>query len=132
MPLAVHWASVRQCVGNPYPVRSGSGFGTAYYGNHSVKAVAKSSGRTIFLPLLTNKRPSEARECAYFKMIAIRVRWLFHNPCLASRVGGVSGGNETQVWADSSHTAIVGAGKLGSAKFPMATAINPGKPSLSQ
>jgi hypothetical protein len=31
---------------------------------------------------------------------------------------------------DSSHTAMVGAGKFGSAKLPMATATYPGKPSL--
>jgi hypothetical protein len=45
---------------------------------------------------------------------------------------GVSGGNETQRWHDSSHTETVGAGKFGSAKFPMATMTYPGKLSLSQ
>ena len=54
------------------------------------------------------------------------------HPCFAMRVGGVSGGNETQGWRDSSHTAMVGAGKLGSPKLPMATAMYPGKPSPSQ
>src|SRR6516164_1359808 len=53
-------------------------------------------------------------------------------PCFATRLGGVSGGKETQGWRDSSHTAMVGAGKFGSAKLPMATATYPGKPSLSQ
>src|SRR5215471_10361606 len=43
-------------------------------------------------------------------------------PCFARRLGGVSGGKETQGWRDSSHTAMVGAGKFGSAKLPMATA----------
>jgi hypothetical protein len=57
---------------------------------------------------------------------------LFYHPCFATRVGGVSGGKETQGWRDSSHTAMVGAGKFGSAKLPMATATYPGKPSLSQ
>jgi hypothetical protein len=56
---------------------------------------------------------------------------IFH-PCFATRLGGVSGGKETQGWRDSSHTAMVGAGKFGSAKLPMATATYPGKPSLSQ
>src|SRR5262249_11544046 len=45
---------------------------------------------------------------------------------------GVSGGKESQGWRDSSHTAMVGAGKFGSAKLPMATATYPGKPSPSQ
>jgi hypothetical protein len=57
---------------------------------------------------------------------------LFYQPCFATRLGGVSGGKETQGWRDSSHTAMVGAGKFGSAKLPMATATYPGKPSLSQ
>jgi len=56
----------------------------------------------------------------------------FYHPCFATRLGGVSGGKETQGWRDSSHTAMVGAGKFGSAKLPMATATYPGKPSLSQ
>jgi hypothetical protein len=34
----------------------------------------------------------------------------------------VSGGKETQEWRVSSHTAMVGAGKFGSAKLPMGTA----------
>jgi len=59
-------------------------------------------------------------------------RQLFYQPCFATRLGGVSGGMETQGWRDSSHTAMVGAGKFGSAKLPMATATYPGKPSLSQ
>ena len=58
-------------------------------------------------------------------------RRLFYQPCFATRLGGVSGGRETQGWRDSSHTAMVGAGKLGSAKLPMATATYPGKPSPS-
>jgi hypothetical protein len=57
---------------------------------------------------------------------------LFYHPCFATRLGGVSGGKETQGWRDSSHTAMAGAGKFGSAKLPMATATCPGKPSLSQ
>src|SRR5947208_16774382 len=55
-----------------------------------------------------------------------------HHACFATRLGGVSGGKETQGWRDSSHTAMVGAGKFGSAKLPMATATYPGNPSLSQ
>jgi len=42
-----------------------------------------------------------------------------------------AGGKETQGWRDSSHTAMVGAGKFGSAKLSMATARYPIKPSLS-
>jgi hypothetical protein len=52
--------------------------------------------------------------------------------CFAARLGGVSGGKENQGWRDSSHTAMVGAGKFGSAKLPIATATTPGKPSFSQ
>src|SRR5215831_14190875 len=59
-------------------------------------------------------------------------RWRLFHPCFAMRFGGVSGGKETQGWRDSSHTAMVGAGKFGSAKLPMATATYPGKPSPSQ
>ena len=55
-----------------------------------------------------------------------------NHPCFATRLGGMSGGKETQEWRDSSHTAMVGAGKFGSAKLPMVTATYPGKPSLSQ
>ena len=55
-----------------------------------------------------------------------------NHPCLAIRLGGVSGGSKTQEWRDSSHTAIVGGGKFGSAKFPTATTTSPGKLSLSQ
>jgi hypothetical protein len=56
----------------------------------------------------------------------------FYHPCFFIRLGATSGGKETQGWRDSSHTAMVGAGKFGSAKLPMATATYPGKPSLSQ
>jgi hypothetical protein len=55
---------------------------------------------------------------------------LFYHACFATRLGGVSG--ETQGWRDSSHTAMVGGGKFGSAKAPIATATYPGKPSPSQ
>ena len=55
-----------------------------------------------------------------------------YHPCFVTRLGGVSAGKETQGWRDSSHTAMVGAGKFGSAKAPMATAMYTGKPSLSQ
>jgi hypothetical protein len=55
-----------------------------------------------------------------------------YHPCLATCLGGVSGGREIQGWRDCSHTAMVGAGKFGSAKLPMATATYPGKPSFSQ
>ena len=51
---------------------------------------------------------------------------------LPATAGGVSGGKDTQGWRDSSHTAMVGAGKYGSAKLPMATVTVPGKPSFSQ
>jgi len=56
----------------------------------------------------------------------------FYHPCFAARFGGVSGGKEIQGWRDSSHTAMFGAGKLGSAKLPMATLTYPGKPVFSQ
>src|SRR6516164_6761254 len=46
-------------------------------------------------------------------------RLLFH-VCFATRLGGMSGGKEIQGWRDSSHTAMVGTGKFGSAKLPMA------------
>ena len=55
-----------------------------------------------------------------------------YQPCFATRLGGVSGGKVTQEWRVSSHTAIFGAGKLGSAKLPIATVTYPGKPSFSQ
>jgi hypothetical protein len=55
----------------------------------------------------------------------------FYHPCFIMRLAGVSGGKDTQGWRDSSHTPMVGAG-FGSAKLPMATAMYPGKPSLSQ
>jgi hypothetical protein len=48
-------------------------------------------------------------------------------PCFLARFGGVSGGKETQGWRVSSHTAMVGAGKFGSAKLPMATGDVSGK-----
>src|SRR5258707_15050636 len=57
-------------------------------------------------------------------------RWLFH-PCFATRLGGVSGGRETQGGRDSSHTLMVGAGEVGSAQLPVARATCPGKPSTS-
>src|SRR5215469_12642014 len=53
-------------------------------------------------------------------------RCFFYHPCFAMRLGGVSGGKDTQGWRDSSHTTMVGAGKFGSAKLPMATATYPG------
>jgi hypothetical protein len=59
-------------------------------------------------------------------------RCFVHHPCFAMRLGGVSGGKDTQGWRDSSHTPMVGAGKFGSAKLPIATATYPGKPSPSQ
>jgi putative tryptophan/tyrosine transport system substrate-binding protein len=52
------------------------------------------------------------------------------HPCFAIRL--VSGGNETQGWRVSSHTEMVGAGKFGSAKLPMATATISGKASGSK
>src|SRR4029079_648991 len=55
-----------------------------------------------------------------------------YQACFGARLGGISGGKDTQVWRASSHTAIVGGGKFGSAKVPMATATYPGKPSPSQ
>jgi hypothetical protein len=44
----------------------------------------------------------------------------------------VSVGSEIQGWCVSSQTEIVGAGKFGSAKLPIATATIPGKASLSK
>jgi hypothetical protein len=77
--------------------------------------------------------PSPIRRMSLIRSsIVAEDRRLFHHPCFATRLGGVSGGNETQGWRDSSHTAMVGAAKFGSAKLPMATATYPGKPSLSQ
>ena len=43
-------------------------------------------------------------------------------PCFGVRLGGMSGGRVTQRCLESSHTEIVGPGKFGSAKVPMATA----------
>ena len=67
-----------------------------------------------------------------FKSVLHAYGRAFCHPCFAMRLGGVSGGKEIQGWRDSSHTPIVGAGKLGSAKLPIATATYPGKPSPSQ
>jgi hypothetical protein len=50
-----------------------------------------------------------------------------YQPCFATRLGGVSGGKEIQGWRDCSHTAMVGAGKFGSAKLPMAIMTYPRK-----
>jgi hypothetical protein len=47
---------------------------------------------------------------------------LLRHPCIAVRLGGVSGGKATHGWRDCSHTAIAGAGNSGSPKLPMATA----------
>jgi hypothetical protein len=44
------------------------------------------------------------------------------------RLGGVSGGEEIHGWRDCSHTAMVGAGKFGSAKLPMETNVAQTKP----
>jgi len=54
------------------------------------------------------------------------------HPCFAERFGGVSNGKASQGCRDSSQTAMVGAGKPGSAKLPMATLTSPGKPAFSQ
>jgi hypothetical protein len=48
------------------------------------------------------------------------------------RLGGVPDGKASQGWRDLSNTATVGAGKLGSAKLPIATAMYSGKPWPSQ
>jgi hypothetical protein len=48
------------------------------------------------------------------------------------RLGGVSEGKESQGWRDRSNTSMVGAGKLGSAKLPIATAMYSEKPWPSQ
>ena len=40
-------------------------------------------------------------------------RRLFYHPCFATRLGGVSGGRETQGWRYFSHTPMVGAGSFG-------------------
>ena len=45
-----------------------------------------------------------------------------NQPCFAACLGGTPSGNATHAWRCSSQTAIVGAGKPGSAKVPMATA----------
>jgi hypothetical protein len=42
-----------------------------------------------------------------------RKKLMFFHPCFAARLGGVSGGKDTQGWRASSHTAMVGAGNLG-------------------
>jgi len=52
-------------------------------------------------------------------------RWSSYHPCFPTRLGGVSGGKDSQGWRDSSHTAMVGGRKIGSAKLPMATAMYP-------
>lgn len=87
----------------------------------SLKAIGRASGK-----------PSSS---IYFQVSphgGIRPPPAVYHPCFATRLGGVSAGSEIQGWRDSSHTAMVGAGKFGSAKVPMATATYPGKPSLSQ
>jgi hypothetical protein len=47
-------------------------------------------------------------------------RWPSYHACLGVRLGGVSGGRDTQGCRDSSQTAMVGAGKFGSARSPIA------------
>ena len=54
------------------------------------------------------------------------------HPCFAECFGGMSGGKLTHGWRDSSHTARVGPGKLGSAKLPIATLTSPRNPAFSQ
>jgi hypothetical protein len=54
------------------------------------------------------------------------------HPCFAMRLVACSDGKGTQGWRHSSHTEMVGGGKLGSAKVPIATAITSGKPVFSQ
>src|SRR5512139_1180453 len=44
-------------------------------------------------------------------------------PCFATRLGGMSGSKDTQGWRDSSHTAMAGGGKVGSAKLPTVTVM---------
>jgi hypothetical protein len=69
----------------------------------------------------------------WLRFFALRCdSWLLYHTCFATRLRGVSAGKETQGCRDSSHTAMVGAGKFGSAKLPMATATYPRKPSFSQ
>ena len=48
------------------------------------------------------------------------------------RFGSVPDGKESQGWRDLSNTAMVGAGKLGSEKLPIATAMYSAKPWPSQ
>jgi hypothetical protein len=56
----------------------------------------------------------------------MRQRGSDYHPCFAMRLGGVSGGKETQWWRDCSHTAMVGAGKFGSANtLRISTATEP-------
>jgi len=47
---------------------------------------------------------------------------MLYHPCFVN----VAVGKEIQAWRDSSNTAMVGTGKFGSAKAPMATATYPG------
>jgi len=77
---------------------------------------------------VANADRDESCGCASWQRLTSFAR----QPCFATRFGGVSGGKDTQTWRDSSHTAMVGGGKFGSAKLPIATATYPGKPSLSQ
>ena len=60
--------------------------------------------------------PSESRWQRQFELA--EGRRLFNHACFATRLGGVSGGKETQGWRDSSHTAMVGAGKFGRRCLP--------------
>src|SRR3974390_812341 len=76
--------------------------------------------------------PAHAFEVFVYLVVARVVAHEPYHPCFAARFGGLSGGSETHGWRDSSHTAMFGAGKLGSAKLPMATLTYPGKPVLSQ
>src|ERR1700730_5597424 len=45
-------------------------------------------------------------------VISEQDRRLFYHPCFATRLGGVSGGKESQGWRDSSHTAMVRRGEI--------------------
>jgi hypothetical protein len=101
-----------------------------------VTALLKKWGQSrLKLPRSPARPDSEGPEAGRHRqgraVIVLACR-LFYHPCFGIRLGGVSGGKESQGWRDSSHTAMVGAGKSGSAKLPMATMMYPGKLSLSQ
>src|SRR5262249_34688634 len=66
----------------------------------SKPAQRQSRGGPRYLAASLNNAWAKARTCTV----------VAYHPCFATRLGGVSGGKETQGSRDSSHTAMAGAG----------------------